>query len=70
LKVMSAEDELLLTSMARRPSLRPPSPRDADRLARLVAGGYVTKDPAMKAPIFRLTIRGWAFVRDARLKAN
>jgi hypothetical protein len=62
---LTDDEARVLRTMATRPSMRPASPRDAEQLARLVDAGYVARDPAMQAPTYRLTIRGWVFVRTA-----
>ena len=55
-------------TLAKFPAMWPGSPADADRLQHLVAKGYLVRDLQMKTATFRLTIRGWAFVRAATKK--
>jgi len=57
-------DERLLIVLAKSTAMRPASPRDLPRLEHLSASGYVVRDPAMKLPTFRLTVRGWDYVRS------
>ena len=68
--ILNTDDRRLLTTLAKFPAMWPGSPADAARLERLVTAGYLVKDPALKAATFRLTIRGWAFVRSVIPKAR
>ena len=62
-KSLDADDERLLVSIAKSPSVMPGSKGDAARLDRLVTDGYLVQDPNLKTARFLLTISGWAVVR-------
>jgi hypothetical protein len=66
---LNADDRRLLTTLAKFPAMWPGSPADAARLERLVTNGYLVKDPLQSAT-FRLTIRGWAFIRSVTPKVR
>ena len=38
---------------------------EIEKVDRLVALGYLVRDPSFTSPAFRLTIQGWAAVRKA-----
>ena len=65
---LSPDEARLLTTLARFPAMWPGSPADAARLQHLIERGYLIRDLQMKTATFRLTIRGWAFVRGAAKK--
>jgi hypothetical protein len=59
--VPNSEDRRMLNALARFGTVHPLAQIDLERLERLVAAGYVAKDP--RNPTYSLTVRGWAFVR-------
>lgn len=60
--ILASEDARLLVMLSRFPAMWPGSPDDAQRLERLATSGYLVRDPIVAAT-YRLTLRGWAFVR-------
>lgn len=57
------DDSCLLKSLAMHAAVRPSSPAITARVARLVATGYLVADSKFDGA-FRLTVRGWAAVRE------
>lgn len=69
-RALDADESRLLAALARRAAPRQIAADDLERLERLVEAGYAAKDPAMKTPTLRLTVRGWAFVRNTLPKPD
>src|SRR4051812_15805786 len=65
---LDADDLRLLATLAKFPAMWPGSPEDAAKLERLAADGYLIQDPKLKVATYRLTISGWAALRDAKPK--
>jgi hypothetical protein len=58
---LGVDEMRMLGDLARFGTISPIAQADLERLERLVATGYVAKDP--RNPAYSLSVRGWAFVR-------
>jgi hypothetical protein len=63
---MDSDDKKILLAMSETGVMCPQSVAERSAMDRLTVSRYTAKDPNSSPPIYRLTVRGWAFVNARR----